>query len=325
MIMRALITALSVCLIGTPTVAQNLQGAAVGASARVDLTELWTDPMDLATRDFFNGPWGAERAPDPAATYTFIEPKIGGINPGMTVRDPAGRQWKVKQPPLTGRGAEGPIEVVLSRVLAGVGYHQPPVYFLPSFLLTRGKGVERVSGGRFRLSLKTLKERDDWAWTDNPFVGTRPLNGLLVILMMFNSSDLKNSNNSLYEYTPAGAEHPQRWFVVRDLGAALGSTARLTPLRGNLKAFESLGFIKGVEGGFVEFEYHGLHQELFDRQITPADVVWAARLLARVSDAQWADAFRAGGYTPDITGRFINKLKSKIQDGLAFERQTDRD
>jgi hypothetical protein len=210
--------------------------------------------------------------------------------------------------------------------LSGVGYHQPPVYYLPSFLLTRGtSSAERVSGGRFRLSLKTLDERGEWGWSSNPFAGTRPLNGLLVILLMFNSSDLKDSNNTLYEYTPAGAEQSKRWFVVRDLGTALGSTGRIAPLRGNLQAFERLGFMKGIEDGFVRFEYHGLHQELFDRRITPDDVVWAARLLARVSDAQWHDAFRAGGYLPDVSGGFIHKLKSKIQDGLALEWQTERD
>ena len=323
---RLFIAILGICLLAGPVVAQHQPPLRTPPPAAADRAALWIDPNDLETRDFFHGPWGAERAPEPTAVFTFVEPKKSGINPGMTVRDPAGRQWKVKQPPLTGRGAEGPVEVVLSRVLSGVGYHQPPVYYLPSFLLTRGTGAaERVVGGRFRLSLANLKERDEWSWMDNPFTGTRELNGLLVILLMFNSSDLKNSNNSLYEYAAPGAEQFQRWFVVRDLGTALGSTARVTPLRGNLKAFESLGFIKYVENDYVVFEYQGLHQELFDRRITPDDVVWAARLLARVSNTQWADAFRAGGYTPDVSSRFITRLKEKIADGLALVHLTARD
>jgi hypothetical protein len=317
MMIRLLVTLLMLVVAGWPAAIAQAPGGPVGAAAPP--AELWSPPDDLADRDFFNGPWGAARAPDPAAVYTFVAPKTGGINPGMTVRDPEGRQWKVKQAPLTGRGAEGPIEVVLSRVLSGVGYRQPPVYYLPSFLLARQHGAERVGGGRFRLSMKGLKERGSWSWMDNPYTGSRPLNGLLVILLMFNSSDLKDSNNSLYDYTAPGAEHPTRWFVVRDIGTALGSTGRLAPLRGNLAAFERLGFIKGVADGYVQFHYSGLHQELFTRRITPGDVYWAAQLMARVSDTQWADAFRAGGYTPDVTGRFVAKLKSKIDDGLAFE------
>src|SRR5437762_5655586 len=66
----------------------------------------------------------------------------------------------------------------------------------------------------------------------NPFVGTRPYQGLLVILLMFNSSDLKNTNNTLYEVGDA----IRHWYVVRDLGAALGETARLMPTAANRKA-----------------------------------------------------------------------------------------
>jgi hypothetical protein len=45
----------------------------------------------------------------------------------LTVRDPQGREWHVKQPPHTEQSAEGPVEIVLSRVLSAVGCHQPPV------------------------------------------------------------------------------------------------------------------------------------------------------------------------------------------------------
>jgi hypothetical protein len=293
------------------------------------MRELWNDPVDLDTRDFFNGPWGAAHAPDPADVYTFVELKEGGINPGMTVRDSRGREWKIKQPPNTGRNAEGPIEVVLSRVLSGVGYHQPPVYFLPALRVARDGDVYHTIGGRFRLSVPKLKSRGDWEWRDNPFLGSTPFHGLLVILLMFNSSDLKDSNNTLYEdrrerptvpHLPVDAGRPPitRWYVVRDLGTALGSTARLTPIRGDPDIFERLGFIRGVENGFVDFYYNGRHQPVVDRRIRPGDVHWAATLLSRVSDAQWHDAFRAGGYAVDIRSRFIAKLQSKIREGLTL-------
>jgi hypothetical protein len=298
--------------------------AAVSTGDRASATdplveELWVEPTDLPSRDLYNGPWGRAYAPDPQDEYTFVAPKKGGINPGMTVRDRRGREWKVKQPPNTGRNAEGPIEVTLSRVLSGVGYHQPPVYFVPAFMLNDGKAVYQVPGGRFRLSLPTLKDTGEWKWMENPFVGTRPYYGLLVILLMFNSSDLKDSNNTLYEYRQPDGSMPQRWFVVRDIGTALGSTARLAPVRGDPDVFERLGFIKRIENGFVEFHYDGRHQPLVDGRIRPADVRWAAQLLARLSDTQWHDAFRAGGYPEPVRQRFINKLQSKIADGLALQ------
>lgn len=304
------------------SIATTIACAAVllGATARgasQDVSQLWVEPTDLATRDFFHGPWATQHAPDPLDVYTFVEHKRGGINPGMTVRDSRGREWKVKQAPSTGRNAEGPIEVVLSRVLSGVGYHQPPVYFLPALRMTDGKNAYQAAGGRLRLTLPDWKSRGEWKWRDNPFVGTTPYQGLLVILLMFNSSDLKDSNNALYEVR--GALGLERRYVVRDLGTALGSTARIAPIRGDPDVFETLGFIRYVRNGFVEFDYNGRHQPVVDNCIRPADVRWAASLLSRLSDRQWDDAFRAGGHAPGIRQRFIAKLKTKIQQGMALQ------
>src|SRR5437763_2063139 len=120
---------------------------------------LWEAPSNLPNRDLFNGPWGPSRAPDPAASYTFIRAKHGGVNPGVVVRDDRGRVWHVKQAPRSHQGAEGPVEVVLSRVLSAVGYQQPPVYFLPSFTLVDESGKRSVPGGRVRLEAPSMTSR----------------------------------------------------------------------------------------------------------------------------------------------------------------------
>jgi hypothetical protein len=88
------------------------------------LTALWEAPAKLGDRDLFCGEWGCETAPPPAATYTFVRHKEGGVNPGVVVRDPQGREWAVKQPIHTNQGDEGPVEVVVSRVLSAMGYHR---------------------------------------------------------------------------------------------------------------------------------------------------------------------------------------------------------
>jgi hypothetical protein len=284
--------------------------------AQVQIEELWQQRDNLQSQDLLYGPWGVERAPDPEATYRFVEMKRGGVNPGMTVRDPAGRVWKVKQPAMDGRIAEGPIEVVLSRVLSAVGYHQPPVYYVPDFALEDKAGTRRVPGGRFRLVDGALKDRGEWSWQRNPFVGTRPYQGLLVILFLFNSSDLKNANNTLYEYR--GGDRLRRWYVVRDLGTSLGGTGRITPQRGDVERFERDSFITGVEGGFVTFDYHGWHQELVRRRITPSDVRWACALLSQLTPTQWREAFLAGGYDTQLAGRFIGALQARIRQGLTL-------
>ena len=129
---------------------------------------------------------------------------------------------------------------------------------------------------------------------------------------MFNSSDLKNSNNTLYEYTPPAGGSPRHWYVVRDLGLALGRTGRFRPLRNNFDMFSRTEFITGERRGFIEFDYHGLHKELVTGRITREDVRWAGALIGGLSERQWQDAFRAGGYAPDVAARFINILRERI-------------
>jgi hypothetical protein len=243
-----------------------------------------------------------------------VDKKQHGTNPGVTVRDQLGREWHVKQPPHNNRGAEGPVEVVVSRVLSAIGYHQPPEYFLPCFTMVDATGSHTEPGGRFRLHDKSLKDAGHWSWQQNPFVGTKPYQGLLVILMMFDSSDLKNDNNTLYAVKKPEDE-VERWYVVRDLGTALGETGRIGPKRGDPSLFERNGFITGVKNGFVEFDYHGFHQELVRHRITPEDVAWACDLVTGLTDRQWHDAFRAGGYEPAIADRFIHRIQQRIADG----------
>jgi len=278
------------------------------------MAELWQKPVDMTEQDLFYGPWGLEHAPASDAVYTFVAKKDHGTNPGVVVTDPEGREWHVKQPPSNNQGAEGPVEVVLSRVLSALGYHQPPVYFLPSFTMQDDTGTHTVPGGRFRLKLSQLDKKGDWQWQQNPFVGTKPHQGLLVILLMFNSSDLKNVNNSLYEFKTS-RDQLETWYVVRDLGTALGETGRLHPKRSNIDIFENEPFITGVKDGYVEFAYHGWHKEIIRNRITPDDVRWASDMMASISYDQWMDAFRAGGYEPAIAERFVKRLMWRVSQG----------
>jgi hypothetical protein len=280
---------------------------------------LWEAPANLASLDLVYGPWGRERAPDPRATYKLVELKHSGVNRGMTVVDSQGREWSVKQPYPGRLDEEGPVEVALSRLLSAIGYHQPPVYYMPTFRLETDWGVREELGGRFRLKERTLKDEGIWQWESNPFVGSKPYQGLLVLLMMFNSTDMKNSNNTLYEHTQAG--RVERWYVVRDIGAALGDTNAFAPRKNHPETFEQYPFILGTNNGYVRFAYNGWYRNLVRDRIRPDDVVWASNLLGRLSDRQWNDAFRAGGYDPATASRFIRKLRQKIEEGRSLGRR----
>jgi hypothetical protein len=284
---------------------------------------MWVEPANLAERDLFLGEWGAAHAPDPNDVYTLVERKHTGVNLGLTVKDSKDREWSVKQPYPGGLDSEAPVEVALSRLLSAIGYHQPPVYFLRAFTLKDDFGKKVEVGGRFRLKDASFKETGSWQWDDNPFVGTKPYQGLIVLLMMFNSTDLKNSNNSLYE--SRDGDLVKQLYVARDLGAALGDVNRIAPRKNHVESFEAMPYVLGTNHGHVQFAYAGWYKNLVRDRIAPEDVAWASELLGRLSDKQWSDAFRAAGYEPAVANRFIAKLKEKVDQGRAFgSRAADR-
>ena len=278
---------------------------------------LWKAPTDIASRDLFYGPWGAELAPDPKDVYDLVELKHTGVNYGMTVKDSKDREWSVKQPYPGNLDSEANVEVTVSRLLSAVGYHQPPVYYLPAFTLKDDFGRKVEVGGRFRPKVEGMKEVGSWNWADNPFVGTKEYQGLIVLLMMFNSTDLKNSNNSLYERKEG--DFVEQLYMTRDVGSAFGDTQRIAPRKNHIESFERMPFLLGVnDKGSVEFAYNGWYKNLVRDRITPEDVAWATNLLGQLSEQQMQDAFRAGGFEPDIAARFITKIREKIQQGRSL-------
>ena len=275
------------------------------------LSQLWVDPGDTP-RDLFWGIGGEQLAPPREAPYELIARDDRGFSTSFDVKGPDGVEWSAKI------GPEAQTEVVVSRLLWGLGYHQPPIYYLPSWNLALPKGEsKRESEARFRPKLPQLKvAKEPWRWADNALLGAREFRGLLVTLLMFNSTDLKNDNNSIYTFEQS-MEGAPRWFVVRDLGAALGETGKMYPRRNCLECFEQHGFITAIEGQHVEFDYVGRHQELIS-MIRPSDVRWAGQLMAKLTDKQWHDAFRAANYSTADAERYIARMKQKIDDALAL-------
>jgi len=233
---------------------------------------------------------------------------------GFTVDDPKGGKWSVKLPP------EATTEVVASRLLWGVGYHQPPIYYVGRWN-AGGRRDNPQLPGRFRENkpdLHGLNAGLAWSYYRGPFVGTRELNGLLVLMAMLGNSDIKDEQNVVYSLKQP-FEGASRWYVARDLGQSFGRTGVIDAPRGDPKVFEETPFIKGMSGTYVRFDWRGRHGVLLER-ITPADVHWICGRLQRLTDQQWQDAFRAGGYAPDVANRFIKRFEQKIEEGLAVGR-----
>jgi hypothetical protein len=278
------------------------------------MRELWVEPRDIASRDLFNGPGGPRRAPEADARYLFLDRDATGFSRGWDVRGPNGANttWSVKI------GLESQTEVVASRLLWAAGYHQPPTYYVRDWTLAGSPEEGPQYPGRFRPEVSGVTRTGTWSFRENPFVGTRPYKGLLVLNLILNNWDLLDRNTAVYELDPP-RDGVRRWYVVRDLGAAFGRRFAFPPrgTRNALEDFEAEGFIEDVVAGRVKFAYRGRHQELF-ADITPADVRWACAWLDRLTPRQWKDAFGAAGYSGERADRYIRKIRAKVAQGLAL-------
>lgn len=290
----------------------TIQSTLPGPPSASQMAELWIEPEP--GRDLYWGVGGKRLAPDPMARYTVIELKRGGFSRGYTVLDPEKREWSAKFPPEAGT------EVAASRIFWGVGYHQPPIYYLAEWHADKATSPNPQLPARFREqspALHGLDAEGNWSYYRNPFVGTRQLNGMLALHAMLGNSDLKDVQNAIY-LLKEPHERARRWYVARDLGQTFGRTGMLDPPRGDPDVFEQSGFITGVENGYVQFDYHGRHRALLER-ITPADVRWICQRLSALTDDQMQDAFRAAGYPRAIADRFIRRLEQKITQGLELK------
>jgi hypothetical protein len=303
---------LLVCIIGFGVAcAGTLRSTATAPLSDQQLGQLWVEPTDIASRDLLYGTGGRDNAPSSAEVFKVVGIDSTGNSFGYDVTDSKGREWRIKI------GEEVECEVVASRLLWAIGYHQPALYFSKNWKMEGGRVEHRSVPARFRFE-DNYSTDGDWSWHENPYVGTRQFRGLLVANLIVSNWDLKGTNNRIY--TVPAAAGPRTWFVVQDLGAALGKTKWPTGNRNNIEGFESQNLVKRVENGIVKFDYGARHRELF-ADITPADVVWAAQLFARLTDKQWSDAFSAAAYPEPIATRYIAKLKSKVKEGLALQSQ----
>jgi len=311
-----------------PLVAQapkNTDQRGKGGPARVPAV-LWHEPADITTRDLLYGQGGKEH--EPKGGFKFIEEDMGGSNPKFKIEDEQGIQWKVKL------GVEAQPETVATRLLWAVGYFADEDYYLRALRVEGMRKLKRgqnlisaggtMQGARLERHIKGEKKIGNWSWFENPFVGTRELNGLKVMMALINNCDLKKENNSVYN--ERGLEHR---YVVSDLGASFGKTGNiLTQSIGNLDDYVESRFIRRVRPGYADFVMHSRPPFFFffrvlyyfDRSriekivqhIPRDDARWMGQLLARLSNEQIQDAFRAGGYSPHEVAGFSQRVRERI-------------
>ncbi len=257
----------------------------------------------------FHGPGGVSGAARQGRSIHMGGDRYHGLQSRLRSAGPDGRTWDAKL------GPEAQSEVVASRVLWAIGYHQPATYYVSNWQLSGGPGgaaagravPARTGRGRSRrrlvLGRQRVRRHSAVPWADRREHSAEQL-GL---------EDDEQQDLSQQERRVAGTR-----FVVRDVGASLGKTqsSRLLwilpiPVRGfgqgsrnNIDDFESQRFIErvGRRPSRVRFP----HDLRIGRGSRHALRTCAGRRICcnRFTDAQWDDAFRAAGLQPGCQSAF---------------------
>jgi hypothetical protein len=282
---------------------------------------LWEEPTDIESRDLFNGPGGAEGAPNSSDTFKFVRRITTGTSEKMEVTDSKNRSWTVKL------GAETKSETAASRLVWAAGYHVDQDYFVKLAKID-GRGGFDVADVRFERrddGFGEVKDMPIWSWTANPFMGSRELQGLKVLMALINNWDLKDVNNKVVRANKkSGGDRNVHIYYVSDLGGTLGATG--SPFRkipgfagapagskGDPEDYSGQPFIAGVKNGQVVFNYKGKNPKALEG-VSVESARWMGNLLSRLSDKQLADAFRAGGFTSSETDLFVRATRKRINE-----------
>jgi hypothetical protein len=287
---------------------------------------LWRDPGDVGARDTFLGPGGASMRPA-LRRVTVIKAEEGGYSPKLRVRDAAGRVWVAKM------GKEAQSETAAVRLLWAVGYVTEINYLAPCVhfqgAVKPPKEVERCAGGgyanvRFEARPAGVKRLGEWKWDDNPFKGTRELQGLKTLMVLLNNWDIKDSNNVILQARRGGRAELE--YAISDLGATFGKTGglpvfwRITRSRNDPAGYSHDRFIEGVRSdGRVNFEFQGKRSGLFN-DVTVGQARWIGRLLSQLTDLQLVNVFRAANYTPDEAQILRNAVRRRIDQLVTVSR-----
>jgi hypothetical protein len=290
---------------------------------------IWRDPGMIEHLDLAAGPGGPGGAPRPP--FTFLEEHLTGSQPCVSISDAKGRRWRVKW------GDEVRSENFAVRIAWACGYFAETTYFVPEGKIHGATNLQRArtcidqdcrfTNARFELddpAVRKLFEEHSWAWNDNPFLGTRELNGLKIIVMLLSDWDTKDrrdvvrgSNTAIFEHRVARWRREAR-YLITDWGGSMGRWGGNIVTRGRWDAdgfaAQTPHFITAVDGhdGVVTFGYTGQRTADVAAGITVEDVRWLYRRLSRISDAQLRDALTASGANDEEIERFTPALRDRI-------------
>lgn len=314
----------------------TFQSAAKTKSAGSPQGIIWKNPGAIRTRNLFYGPGSAALAPVPP--FRFLEEDKSGTSPKFKVKDARNVEWAVKL------GRESQSETVATHIVWAVGYFTEEAYYFPNAHIFGFKELMRgheffdksgnVRAARFEPRRSNVERGDEWAWRDNPFVGSRELNGLKVMMMLINNWDVKTSNNRVLIVKLPAQQRTEVRYALTDLGATFGRANGLGGGRSknDVEGYVAGRFVKGIHrDGTVDFDYDMtptgfgylaaafppafMKQQKKDDAMSDIPVAharWIGMQLAQLSNGQLRDAFRAAHYDDWTINLYVSALHHRI-------------
>ena len=201
------------------------------------------------------------------APFTFVAEDTTGYSPGFDVTDATGMEWSVKT------GPEAQTEVVTSRILWAIGFHQPPTYYVEQWSMTGAppaRSNRRVSvptcqvatssatgrGMRIRSSASRGVRRSDRREPDAHELGLEDVQQQ--DLPARHSRSMASRGGSwCATLAPRSGSSP-----IRRCSGCSGCAASARARRNDLPGFEQQGFIERVDDGSVNFDYRGIYRDV---------------------------------------------------------------
>ncbi len=285
---------------------------------------LWEEPGPRTVSDWTWGPGGEARAPRPP--FRFIKENLGGTNAKIEVRDASGSLWIVKF------GGEVHSAVFASRLLYATGYAAEPAYYVDRGVAVGAAGLKRAKHfvardgsfheAVFRLRDDHLLQYDDdqhWSWTANPFLGTRQLSGLKILMMLSSNWDAKDdrdgkgSNTAVFR-RPA-ADRDTYLYSFTDWGATFGRWGgffKRTKWDESGYRRQTRRFVRESADGELVWGYRGKHGRDLAADISREDLRWLLGYLSLITDEEIRAGLSASGAGPETTGAFTTAVIQRM-------------
>lgn len=276
---------------------------------------MWEDRGDVSRLDLVHGIGSPEGMPK--APFQFDKEDITGTNPKIKVIDANGVKWNIKF------DEEVHGEVAASRIVWACGYMVEESYFMSSGKVNGVSGLGRAkkfvgsdgsfSNGMFEKRPDDIaRRRINWAWSSNPFAGSKELSGLAILNTLLNNWDAKETNNNVLGMYEDDGKSVKDWYLVADWGGSFGKMGGFTShTKWDLDDYNKQAFLDGVSGGQLKLHYSGKMGSTL-KTVPIEHARWFAGIIGQLTDNQLRDAFRAAGASSAEVEGFSRRIRQKI-------------